>query len=359
MTLRRGFAVFFTLVGVGTVLSMVLLFAAYLASSRGPAIPGESVLVLRPGGELLEVLPDDVVGQVLRRRCGHGTRADREPPEGEARPAYHVGAAVAGDTRTAVLGQGAGTARCRRRLPPIRKNRRRVPRIRRRPRVLPCERGGPRLPAAVEPARPHGHRVVRNFPSRRARQARGVSRFRARRRVQDGGEPVHREGLHARAPRDDRVAQSRPVRAARARHRRSAEEDRGRSAARCSTKARSRRRPRGRRDSSTTSPISISSTIGWRHSSADDESRERVEERGLPPASPHARSASGRARASPCCTPSGVIASGSSTLRHRQRRRRRLRHDGRADPHASGTTIRSRRSCCGSTVPAGRQWPPT
>ena len=72
MTLRRGFAVFFTLVGVATVLSMVLLVAAYLGSSRGPAIPDESMLVLRPGGELLEVLPDDVVGQVLRRRRVHG-----------------------------------------------------------------------------------------------------------------------------------------------------------------------------------------------------------------------------------------------------------------------------------------------
>jgi protease-4 len=59
-------SVFFTLVGVGTVLSILaVLFAAYLASSRGPSIPSESVLVVRPAGELLERLPDDVVGQVL------------------------------------------------------------------------------------------------------------------------------------------------------------------------------------------------------------------------------------------------------------------------------------------------------
>jgi protease-4 len=58
------------MVGVATVLSVALLFAAYLASSRGPAIPGESVLVVRPGGELLEVLPDDVVGQVLGGGAG-------------------------------------------------------------------------------------------------------------------------------------------------------------------------------------------------------------------------------------------------------------------------------------------------
>jgi len=56
---------FFTLVGIATVLSIAMLFAAYLASSRGSSIPGESVLVVRPGGSLLEVLPDDVVGQVL------------------------------------------------------------------------------------------------------------------------------------------------------------------------------------------------------------------------------------------------------------------------------------------------------
>ena len=65
MTLRRGFSVFFTLVGVATVLSIVLAFAAYLASGRGPSVPEESVLVMRPGGELVEVVPDDVVGQVL------------------------------------------------------------------------------------------------------------------------------------------------------------------------------------------------------------------------------------------------------------------------------------------------------
>jgi protease-4 len=65
VTLRRGFSVFFTLVGVATVLSIVLAFAAYLASGRGPSVPEESVLVMRPGGELVEVVPDDVVGQVL------------------------------------------------------------------------------------------------------------------------------------------------------------------------------------------------------------------------------------------------------------------------------------------------------
>jgi protease-4 len=63
--LRRIASVFFTLVGIATVLGIVMLFTAYLASSRGVSVPDEAVLVMRPGGELLEVLPDDVVGQVL------------------------------------------------------------------------------------------------------------------------------------------------------------------------------------------------------------------------------------------------------------------------------------------------------
>ena len=71
MTLRRSLSLFFALVGIATVLSIaVLLFAAYLTSGRGLSIPGESVLVVRPGGELLEVLPDDVVGQVLGGDAG-------------------------------------------------------------------------------------------------------------------------------------------------------------------------------------------------------------------------------------------------------------------------------------------------
>jgi protease-4 len=53
-----GFAVF---ISVGGILLM------YLAVSRGPSIPASATLVLRPGGELQEVVPDDVVGQVFGR----------------------------------------------------------------------------------------------------------------------------------------------------------------------------------------------------------------------------------------------------------------------------------------------------
>jgi protease-4 len=39
----------------------------YLAVARAPSVPSSATLVLRPGGELQEVVPDDVVGQVFGR----------------------------------------------------------------------------------------------------------------------------------------------------------------------------------------------------------------------------------------------------------------------------------------------------
>jgi protease-4 len=67
VALRRGVALVFTLIGMATVLSMagVVFLYLFMFSPRGPAIPDPALLVMRPGGELLEVLPDDVVGQVL------------------------------------------------------------------------------------------------------------------------------------------------------------------------------------------------------------------------------------------------------------------------------------------------------
>jgi protease-4 len=48
-----------------TLLFVAVLLVAYFASSRGPTVPDGALLVIRPGGELLEVQPDDVLGQVL------------------------------------------------------------------------------------------------------------------------------------------------------------------------------------------------------------------------------------------------------------------------------------------------------
>ena len=67
MVVRRGVTLVFTFIGMATLLSMVGVGLLYLLSSRGPSIPDRALLVVRPGGELLEVLPDDVVGQVLGR----------------------------------------------------------------------------------------------------------------------------------------------------------------------------------------------------------------------------------------------------------------------------------------------------
>src|SRR3954468_5823476 len=48
-------------------LSVIGVVFLYFALSRGPSVPQESILILRPGGQLAEVVPDDVVGQILRR----------------------------------------------------------------------------------------------------------------------------------------------------------------------------------------------------------------------------------------------------------------------------------------------------
>jgi protease-4 len=46
---------------------MAAVVLMYFAASRGPSVPSSATLVLHPGGELPEVMPDDVVGQVFGR----------------------------------------------------------------------------------------------------------------------------------------------------------------------------------------------------------------------------------------------------------------------------------------------------
>jgi protease-4 len=65
VTLLRGVALLCSLVGMVTLLSLGCVILLYVVSSRGPVVPDSALLVVRPGGELLEVVPDDVVGQVL------------------------------------------------------------------------------------------------------------------------------------------------------------------------------------------------------------------------------------------------------------------------------------------------------
>ena len=65
MAVRRGIALvlgFIGLVGTAVVIGAA---ALYFLAARGPSVPDEATLVLRPGGDLLDVRPDDVVAQVL------------------------------------------------------------------------------------------------------------------------------------------------------------------------------------------------------------------------------------------------------------------------------------------------------
>jgi len=56
-----------SLIGLAVVVSMAAVVLMFVAVSRGPSVPSSATLVLRPGGELPEVEPDDVVGQVFGR----------------------------------------------------------------------------------------------------------------------------------------------------------------------------------------------------------------------------------------------------------------------------------------------------
>jgi len=69
VALRRAVTLLFSLVGIATLLLLTGAVFLYVFSSRGPVVPDRALLVVRPGGELLEVVPDDVVGQVLGRQA--------------------------------------------------------------------------------------------------------------------------------------------------------------------------------------------------------------------------------------------------------------------------------------------------
>ena len=66
MALRRGIGFVFVLIGLAAFVSIAGILLLYLLVSREPSIAQQSTLVLRPGGELHEVVPDDVVGQFIR-----------------------------------------------------------------------------------------------------------------------------------------------------------------------------------------------------------------------------------------------------------------------------------------------------
>src|SRR5216117_932936 len=65
---RRGFAILFTLLGIAFFISMLGFALLYLAFGREPAVPSNATLVLRVGGSLAEMAPNDVVGYLRGTR---------------------------------------------------------------------------------------------------------------------------------------------------------------------------------------------------------------------------------------------------------------------------------------------------
>jgi protease-4 len=59
---RRGFAILFSLLGTALFISIVGFAVLYLLFGREPAVPANATLVLRVGGALTELAPNDVVG---------------------------------------------------------------------------------------------------------------------------------------------------------------------------------------------------------------------------------------------------------------------------------------------------------
>jgi len=65
---RRGFGVLFTLLGIAVFISFVGFALLYFAFGREPAVPSNATLVLKVGGSLTEMAPNDVVGYLRGTR---------------------------------------------------------------------------------------------------------------------------------------------------------------------------------------------------------------------------------------------------------------------------------------------------
>jgi protease-4 len=59
---KRRFAILFTVLGMAVFISIAGLVLLYITFARGPRVPANATLVMRIGGNLTEVAPDDVVG---------------------------------------------------------------------------------------------------------------------------------------------------------------------------------------------------------------------------------------------------------------------------------------------------------
>ena len=64
--MKRGVRFVLVFIGLAVMVSMAGVVLMYLAVSRGPTIPSTAMLVLRPGGEIQEMVPDDLFGLLGR-----------------------------------------------------------------------------------------------------------------------------------------------------------------------------------------------------------------------------------------------------------------------------------------------------
>ena len=186
----------------------------YVVMTQEPRVPSRATLVLSPSGDLPEVLPDFAFGGgdeltvrayvELIRKAKNDSRIDGIllRPGGINSPFW----AKLQELRDA-----------HRRFQDQRQVRLCVARVRRRSRVFSRVGGRQGLPAAVGIAGSDRRRQLRSVPARDLRLDRHLPGLPARRRLQDRRQYLSREGLHAGAQGDERVAQSQPVRSARSR----------------------------------------------------------------------------------------------------------------------------------------------
>ena len=199
--MRRGVRLVLLLVLASFLVVVGGMVAIYLLVMPSIKVPERSTLVLRPGGELLDIVAERRAAVRGPIGCAHRARLRGGAAQGEDRQARHRRAARAAPIQLAVLGEGAGAARGGRRFPDVGQAGLRVPGVRRRSRVLPRQRGGQDLPGADRHARSHRRGDLRSVPARHARSDRHLPRSDAHRRLQDRHQHVHREGLHARRTR--------------------------------------------------------------------------------------------------------------------------------------------------------------
>ena len=83
--MKRGVRFILVFIGLAVMVSMAGVVVMYLAVSRGPTIPSTAMLVLRPGGEIQEMVSDDLFGlfgrntQTVRGFIDGLEKAKRDP----------------------------------------------------------------------------------------------------------------------------------------------------------------------------------------------------------------------------------------------------------------------------------------